>query len=177
VLKERGQIVAFGKQRPELQGELEGARRDFAASISRLGSDWTVERIQSFQILVSAIAEIGAMENSLRQGEIEIAEARVAEGTAVESQNAAVERESGAAKKFEEIPEVPAKLDSALFERLQTERGNYDVTTRDLRARGVELRDAEAELRRSLGEINPQWTENELGACPRNIPGRLANWV
>jgi len=172
VLKERGQIVAFGKQKPELQRELEDMRRDFAVSTSKLGPEWTAERFESFQIPASALSEITAKENSLRQLEIQIAEARVAERKAIEDHKAAVERESHAAKTFEEIAEAPSKLDSALLERLQIGRGDYDRATRDLRAREVELRDAEAELSRSLGEIDPQWTEKELAGFDTSLPAR-----
>ena len=89
-LRERSQLVAFGKQKPELQHEREDARRDFAAAVSRLEPEWTGERIESLPLLPPmALAEIDAMEGTLRRTEIEVAEARAAERKAVEDHKTA----------------------------------------------------------------------------------------
>jgi uncharacterized protein YukE len=172
LLKGRDHTAALRKQKPEVQQTIETLRRDLAESIATLGPEWAQDRIETFVPPVAAVDEIAAQEVELREVELQLAEARATERTRTEEQKVAFEAEKQVSAEFESAPTPLPAPDVVLFERLVSGRGDYERTTRDLRAREGEIRAAEDEFRRSLGEINPRWTEEDLQGFDTSLPAR-----
>lgn len=161
---ERGRdlLLALRREKPQLAETLEDSGRDVALQIAALGPEWTPDRIGAVRARPGLRDEAAAQAAELQKAEVEAAQARAAEGTAMAGRDTAQEQEKQAAAALEAIPEPPPPPESSLFERATGGRGEYERTTRDIRAREGELRAAEDEFRRSLAEIDPRWTEPDV---------------
>ncbi len=161
---ERGRhlLVALRREKPRLAETLEDSRRDLALRLAALGPEWTPERIGAVRGRAGLRDEAAAQAGELQKAELEAAQAREAEGTAMAARDTAQEQEKQAAAALETIPEPPPPPESSLFERVTGDRGDYERATRDIRAREGELRGAEEEFGRSVAEIDPRWTELEV---------------
>ena len=172
LLKGRDHIVALRKHAPEQQRTLETLTHDLSACIAALGAEWTPARIEAFQAPSGIENDIAGQGTELQKAEMQVAEARATERAAVEDHKVALEEEKQAAAAFESMTEPAPQPDQALYDRLLAGRGDYDRATRDIRAREGELRSAEEEFRRSLGEIDRRWTEDDLQRFDTSLPAR-----
>ncbi len=161
---ERGRhlLVALRREKPLLAETLETSRRDVALLLAALGAGWTPERVGAVRAQAGLRDEAAVQAEELQKADLEAAQARAAEGTAMAGRDTAQEQEKQAAAALEALPEPPPPPEASLLERVTGGRGDYERSTRDIRAREGDLRAAEEEFRRSLAEIDPRWTEPDL---------------
>lgn len=172
LLKGRDQLVALRRKKPELQEALDFVRHELSDSVVKLGSEWTPERIDSFQVSAEMQNSIRRMEADLRKAEVKIAEGRAIEAAEIEYRKVALQEEKTAGEAFERVLEPPPALDGHLFDRLRGGQLDYERATQDLRAREGELRAADDVFRQSMAEVHPRWTEDDLQRFDTSLAAR-----
>ncbi len=162
LLGARDQLAGFRREQPALERDLSLAESQAEACLAVLGPDWTPPGVESFPLPADLADQISRWSQTLKQAEIEAATARERASAAAEALEKARQEESQAAGAAMRLPEPGSPIDEAQMERLLGGRGDDEHTTSDLRARRVDLLNAEQDLQGLLREIDPAWTEEQL---------------
>ena len=171
------QLEVFEKNRRELaaaEGDRKLARAQFDKELERLGPEWDEPLVRAFDLSLPVQQEIARAQDAWRKARMQVDKQQSQVERLEQQLREQREAEEGERQRGEQLAAPQAELEEAGIEMLRRQQAAFDAARRELPQLKRDAQHQEARLRAMLRQIDPEWTETELGQFDASLPAQQA---
>ncbi|MBC8187968.1 MAG: AAA family ATPase [Proteobacteria bacterium] len=157
---------------PDSEDRIEESQAGVVAVLKDLGAGWTEQRALDLDRSAHVKEEIAKHKRNLEQNEEKSKTLTAKRDSRVTAFEEAQEERNRAGEKIEELKAADLDVDRAVLERLRNGKEQFSSVLADLPRGHTEHKEALEAMNRTLREINPGWSLQDLEKVDTSLPAR-----